>query len=100
MYRYRLHTYPKTSEDYDRMVALGREWDELAGAKGWAQGTGWTMLTGDGNELVSDFDYPDLAAFQREGENQEKDPDFAQFLRKMDAVERTRPSRDELLATL
>jgi len=100
MYRNRYHTYPKTYADFGKSLELAAEYKKLAAAKGWAQGTHWIPMTGEGYEIIGDFDYPDLATYQREGESQEGDPDWAEFWRKVDVVEMTRPPYSELLETL
>jgi hypothetical protein len=67
MYRSRWDFYPKTFADWDKVVAIAREYEQLAAAKGWAKGTFWSQTTGETpSEIIGEWDYPDMAAVQRE----------------------------------
>ena len=43
MYRNRWHFYPKTFAEWDKVVAVAREYEKIAAAKGWAKGTFWSQ---------------------------------------------------------
>jgi hypothetical protein len=95
MYRNRWHFYPKTFADWDKVVAIARDYEKLAAAKGWAKGTFWTAVVGETpTEIIGEWDYPDLAALQKE---------FAEYdcpemvFGRLDEVEWTRPVCQELL---
>jgi len=95
MYRERAHMFPKGVEGFKELLAAAEEWNKLAAEKGWAQGTLFAPTVG-GLELVAEFDYPDLATYQRESEEQMMEP------RAMALMERFSPfePRSELLNTL
>ena len=44
--------------------------NEIAQARGWAVATLWTPAVGRANEFVAEVDYPDLATYEWEGEEQ------------------------------
>jgi hypothetical protein len=89
--------YPKTIDGWNEAIKLVEEFNKLAVAKGWTPGTTWMPTVGDGNEMVHEFDFPDLATFQRENEEVFRDAEAVALLRKFDAIERERPSSSELL---
>ena len=47
MYRNRWHFYPKTFAEWDKVVAVAREYEMIAAAKGWAKGTFWSQTVGE-----------------------------------------------------
>lgn len=98
MFRERWHFYPKTYADWDRMLAVAGEFEKLAAVKGWAAGTYWSLTVGETpTEIIGDWDYADLAAYQREYEEYERTPEMVQIFAKLDEVEGTRPVHKELL---
>ena len=100
MYRNRWHFYPKTFADWDKVVAIAREYEETAAAKGWAKGTFWSQTDGDTpTEIVGEWDYPDLAAYQREFSEYEC-PEMERIFGMLDEFEKTRPICQELLETV
>ena len=97
MYRNRWHFYPKTFADWDKVVAIAREYEKLAAAKGWAKGTFWSQTVGETPaEIIGEWDYPDLAAYQREYEEYEC-PEMTKIFDTLDEIEGTRPVYTELL---
>ena len=97
MYRNRWHFYPKTFEGWDRFMAIAREYEKLAAAKGWAKGTFWSQMTGQTpSEIVGEWDYPDMAAVQQEFAEYEC-PEMEKIFGGLDELEVTRPSYTELL---
>jgi hypothetical protein len=100
MYRNRWHFYPKTFVDWDKVKAIAGEYEKIAAAKGWAQGTFWSQTVGETpTEIIGEWDYPDLATFQREFEEYEC-PEMDEIFRRLDEVEGTRPVFTELLEVL
>jgi hypothetical protein len=80
MYRTRIH----------QEVIYGhfREFMEVAGSfqalmrkRGWAEGTLWTPTAGQGNVVIWDTEYPDLASFQRESEAVYSDKEVMDVIR-------------------
>jgi len=57
------------------------EMNELARERGWAEATYWIPTTGTANELIAEVDYPDLATFEREGNEQASDSDWMKVMR-------------------
>ena len=97
MYRNRWHFYPKTFAAWDMMVAIAREYEQLAAAKGWAKGTFWSQTTGETpTEIIGEWDYPDLAAFQQEFAEYAC-PEMGAIFGRLDELEVTRPICQELL---
>ena len=99
MYRQRMHLFPKTQQDFMEMMRLGEEFNKLAADKGWTQGTLW-MPTVGGSEVVAEFDYVDLATFQRESESMFQDPEMMAVSGKIWALGAAREPYSELLQTM
>ncbi len=100
MYRNRWHFYPKTFASWDKMVAIAREYEQLAAAKDWAKGTFWSQTVGETpTEIIGEWDYPDLAALQREFAEYDC-PEMEQIFRRLDELEVTRPICQELMETV
>lgn len=99
MYRLRIHMFPKTIDAWNEAMALFDEYDKLADSKGWVQGTYWMQTVGDGDEIIGEFEYADLASFQREGEENVKDAEMVALFRKFDALDTVRSRYSELLET-
>ena len=97
MFRQRIHFYPKTIDGWNEAMKLAEEFNKSAAAKNWTQGTIWMQTVGDGSEIIFEFDFPDLATFQRENEETIGDGDTVELFRKFDAIERERPGYSELL---
>ena len=67
MSRSRWHFYPKTFADWDKVVAIAREYEKLAAAKGWAKGAFWSQTTwGTPSGIIGESNCPDMAAVQQE----------------------------------
>lgn len=98
MYRQRMHFFPKTFVAWNGLMTAGEEFNKLAAEKGWTQATLWMPTVGE-SELVWEADYPDLATFQRETEEQFTDPDAMAVFQKLDGIEMVRTGLSELLQT-
>ena len=55
--------------------------NEIARERGWAEATFWVATTGTANELVAEVEYPDLAAFERDGNAQAADAEWMKVIR-------------------
>jgi hypothetical protein len=100
MYRNRWHFYPKTFTDWDEVVAIAHEYEELAAAKGWAKGTFWCQTVGNTPaEIVGEWDYPDLAAFQKESAEYDC-PEMEPIFGRLGELGVIQPTRTELLETV
>jgi hypothetical protein len=99
MYRARVHFFPKTMEAYREVLETGEEWNKLCAEKGWVQATPWTPTVGE-FEIIAEYDYPDLAAFQRQMEEGYAEPRAMAIMQKLMAMESTRPQYAELLNTV
>ena len=85
MYRHRQFVTASNSEAYNEAIALADDVNKLCAERGWIQGTLWTQTVGR-NTLVFEFDYPDLATFEREGNEWMRDPATADVNRRLDAL--------------
>ena len=100
MYRNRWHFYPTTFADWDKMVAIARDYEKLAAAKGWAKGTFWTQTVGETpTEIIGEWDYPDLAALQQEFAEYDC-PEMKAIFGRLDGVVGNRPILQELLESV
>lgn len=99
MFRQRVHVYPKTIDGWNEAIKLAEELNKLSVARGWTPGTIWMQTVGDGSELIGEFDFPDLATFQRENEEGMRDGEAVELWRKFEAIERERRGYSELLET-
>jgi hypothetical protein len=97
MFRQRIHVYPKTIDGWNEAITLAEELNKLCVTKGWTPGTVWMQTVGDGSELIGEYDFPDLATFQKENEESMRDPDAVVLWRKFEAIEKERPGYSELL---
>lgn len=55
--------------------------EEVCRARGWAAARLYSPVAGAANELVIEWDYPDLATFQKEGESFLADDEAFQLFR-------------------
>lgn len=99
MYRQRVHVFPKTVDGWNEVIRLGDEINKLSAARGWTGATVWMTTVGSMSEIVAELDFPDLATFQREGEESFKDPELVELWRALDSVEMERAGYTELLET-
>jgi hypothetical protein len=99
MYRQRVHVFPKTIDGWNEVIRVGDEINKLSAARGWTRATVWMTTVGTMSEIVAELDFPDLATFQREGEESSKDGDLVALWRALDSVEMDRPGYTELLET-
>lgn len=98
LYRRRMHFFPKSQEAWMELFRLGDEYNKLAADKGLTQGTFWMPVAGE-TEVVAEFDYQDLATFERETMGMFQDPDMMAIGGKIWAIESVRAPHDELLVT-
>ena len=73
--------------------------NEIARAHGWAEATFWVATAGTANELIAEVDYPDLAAFEREGQAQSSDAEWMSVVRSTVDWAVQGSGRSELLQT-
>jgi hypothetical protein len=78
--------------------ALGKL-NELAREHGWAEATFWVWTAGTANELIAEVEYPDLATFQREGDEQASDTEWMKVIRSTVDFVVQGTGRSELLQT-
>jgi len=53
----------------------------IARGRGWTEATFWVATAGTANELIAEVDYPDLATFEREGDEQAADAEWMSVVR-------------------
>lgn len=99
MYRERWHFCPKTQADREKVLALCGDFEKLAAQKGWFAGTFWANISGDIQEVVGEWDFPDLAAYEAEYKEYDLTPEMAEIFGRFDEFEVTRPIYKELLET-
>lgn len=66
MYRARYHAFVQDPEEAAQLTTILGQYNKLAADRGWAQGTFWTHVVGEANEVIGEFDFPDLVAFEKE----------------------------------
>jgi hypothetical protein len=62
-------------------IKVTQQFNEIARARGWSEGTLWVPTVGTGNQAVIEVDYPDLATFEREGDAQASDSEWRDAIR-------------------
>lgn len=87
MYRERSVFTVLDIDGWNEAVALVDEVNKLCASKGWAQGTLFTRTVGRFNDLCLEFDYPDLATFERERNEWIAHPGIGEIMRRIDAIE-------------
>jgi hypothetical protein len=95
LYRQRMHFFPRSQEAWMELLKLGEEFNKLLADRGWTQGTFWMPLAGE-TEVIAEFDYPDLAAYERET-TMFTEPDLMALGAKIWAIDSVRPVYSELL---
>ncbi|HET7236880.1 MAG TPA: hypothetical protein VFK59_10670 [Actinomycetota bacterium] len=96
LYRQRMHFFPKSQEAWMELVKLGDEYNKLAADKGWTQGTFWMPVAGE-TEVVAEWDYADMATYERETLGMFNEPDLMALGSKIWAIESVRAPYSELL---
>lgn len=99
MYRQRIHLTLKTIDAWNEALRLGDEYNKLAAARSWMQGTFWMATVGNTSEIVAEFDYSDLAKFQRENGEVIRDREAVELFRKFDELDAEGIGYSELLET-
>lgn len=66
---------------FREFLQASEDLDKLCKERGWATATFLVPIAGAGNEFVAEYEYPDLATFQAEGDVQSSDPDFMKIFR-------------------
>jgi hypothetical protein len=80
MYRFRFRVQVRYGH-FKEYLAQQEQLNELNKARGWPEATFWVPTTGAANELIAEFDYPDLATFQRVGEEFVSDAEMMTVMR-------------------
>lgn len=96
LYRQRQLITVSDLEAWNQAVEIVEEINKLCASKGWAQGTLFTRTIGPFNELCLEFDFPDLATFQRENEEWLAEPGIGELMRRIDGLHTENPGYSEL----
>jgi hypothetical protein len=86
-------------EAYGEALQTAEEWSKLCAEKGWVEPTYWMSEFGE-MEVIAEYDYPDLATYQRMSEEGYTEPRAMAIWQKLTTMDRTRPHYAELLTTL
>jgi hypothetical protein len=97
MYRQRMHFFPKSQEAWMELLQLGDEFNKLAAEKGWTQATYWMPTVGE-TEIVAEWDFADLATFERENMGMASEPDLMALGGKIWGIDSVRAPYTELLS--
>ncbi len=97
MYRQRVRVTLKTIDAWNECIHLIDEYNKLAAGRGWVQGTTWMHTVGNTSEIVAEFDYADLASFQRENDEIIRDKEAVEIFRKFDSLDTEGTGYTELL---
>ena len=62
-------------------LEVAEKLNEISRARGWSEWTFWVPTVGTGNEFVAEAEYPDLASFQKEGDEFQSDAEAMQVFR-------------------
>jgi hypothetical protein len=84
--------YGQFREFYQAMQDL----NQVCQSRGWVTATFWGPLIGANNEFVAEYDYPDLATFQAEGDAAQNDADFMKIFRSTEKLIYPQSARTEL----
>ena len=64
---YRVRNLVKVSRDgWNGAIETAQRLNEISRKRGWQEGIIWTQSFGPYNEIVIEYDYPDLATYERE----------------------------------
>ncbi|MFI5035455.1 MAG: hypothetical protein ACHQFZ_04550 [Acidimicrobiales bacterium] len=66
---------------FGEYLKICKKLEEISRARGWAESRMFYPLAGAGNELVIEWDYPDLATFTKEQESFYADEEAFQLFR-------------------
>ncbi len=78
MYRERSLIRLKNGQQWNEVLALTQELNELARARGWTEASVWTQTFGSFNEIVLEREFADLATYEREAAAAYGDAEFMQ----------------------
>ena len=67
MYRFRFSVQVRYGH-FKEYLEGWQQLNEISRARGWTEATFWSPTVGTANGFIAEFDYPDLATFQREGD--------------------------------
>lgn len=81
---------------YREFFRAMQELNDLCEARGWVTANFWAPMAGANNEFVAEYDYPDLATFQAEGEAAQSDPEFMKIFRSTADLIYAQSARTEL----
>lgn len=96
MYRERLLLTVSDIDAWNECVAVTEEVNKLCASKGWSQGMLLTRTVGRFNELCFEFDYPDLATYERERQEWLAEPGIGALMRRIDGLRTEDPGYSEL----
>lgn len=99
MYRQRMHFFPQSQPAMMELLTLGEKYNKFAAERGWSQGMFWSPAAGE-SEIIAEFDYPDLATFQRESEEMYMDPEMMALAGQIWGIDSFRAPYSELLGTM
>ena len=74
MHRYRITVQVKYGR-FKEYTEISGKLNDIARARGWTESTLWVPTVGVANQVITEWDYPDLATFDREGEAFNADAD-------------------------
>lgn len=64
---YRVRNIVKVGRDgWDGAIETAQRFELISKKRGWQEGAIWTQSFGPYNEIVIEYDYPDLATYERE----------------------------------
>lgn len=84
MYHARLTVQVKGGR-FKEYLGIIEKMNDLARSRGWREATYLIPTVGVANQIVSEFEYPDLVTFEREGAASFSDPEMMGLVR--DAVD-------------
>jgi hypothetical protein len=84
MYHARLTVQVKAGR-FKEHLAIIEKMNALTRTRGWTEATYWIPTVGIANQVVSEFEYPDLATMEREGAASFSDPEMMALVK--DAVD-------------
>jgi len=68
---------------FAEVMQVAEELNSINRSRGWREGTLMVPSTGEANVLVAEFEYPDFATYQSEGEAMQGDAEWMKTFRRM-----------------
>lgn len=84
MYKARLTVQVKAGR-FKEYLGITEKMNDLARSRGWTEATYLIPTVGTANQIIAEFEYPDLASFEREGDASFADPEMMAIVK--DAVD-------------